>query len=217
MAGIEDKNLFMMCEALNPAALTQLSPAYYVRTCRTDELAVWKAMPFDSPELANEFAASMTQYFDEVYANQESEFFTRCLFVCDRRDTPIATCFGWTCFGWKAYGHVSTIQWLKVSKRYEGLGIGRALLSIVMKIFGDRDYPIFLHTQPGSFRAIKLYSDFGFVLLTDATIGYRQNELADALPYLQAHMFPDAFHRLRFARAPNEFLEAVKSSPINQF
>lgn len=212
MAGIEDKNLFMMCEALSPAALTQLSPAYYVRTCRTDELDVWKAMPFDSPELANEFAASMTQYFDEVYANQASEFFTRCLFVCDRRDTPIATCFGW-----KAYGHVSTIHWLKVSKRYEGLGIGRALLSIVMKSFGDRDYPIFLHTQPGSFRAIKLYSDFGFVLLTDATIGYRQNELADALPYLQAHMFPDAFHRLRFARAPNEFLAAVKSSPINQF
>lgn len=212
MAGIEDKNLFMMCEALNPAALTQLSPAYYVRTCRTDELDVWKAMPFDAPELANEFAASMTQYFDEVYAIQASEFFTRCLFVCDRRDTPIATCFGW-----KAYGNVSTIHWLKVSKRYEGVGIGRALLSIVMKSFGDRDYPIFLHTQPGSFRAIKLYSDFGFVLLTDATIGYRQNELADALPYLQAHMFPDAFHRLRFARAPNKFLAAVKSSPINQF
>ncbi len=116
MAGIEDKNLFMMCEALNPAALTQLSPAYYVRTCRTDELDVWKA-----------------------------------------------------------YGHVSTIHWLKVSKRCEGLGIGRALISIVMNSFEDNDYPIFFHTRPGSLCAIKLYSDFGFVLLTDATLGYRQN------------------------------------------
>lgn len=212
MMGLEDKNLFMMCDALNPAALTQLSAAYYVRTCRRDELDVWKAMQFDSPELVNEFAASMTQYFEEVYASQESEFFKRCLFVCDSSNTPIATCFGW-----KAYGHTSTIHWFKVSKRLEGLGIGRALLSIVMKSFGDSDYPIFLHTQPGSFRAIKLYSDFGFVLLTDATIGHRQNELAEGLPYLQAHMFPHDFNRLRFASAPNEFLEAVKSSAINQF
>jgi hypothetical protein len=44
MAALEDKNLFMMCEGLNPAALTQLSAAYYVRTCRKDELDVWKAM-----------------------------------------------------------------------------------------------------------------------------------------------------------------------------
>ncbi len=212
MAGLEDKNLFMMCEALNPAALTQLSAAYYFRTCRRDELDVWKAMHFDSPELVNEFATFMTQYFDDVYASQESEFFKRCLFVCDRSDTPIATCFGW-----KAYGHVSTIHWFKVSKRHEGLGIGRALLSIVMKSFGDSDYPIFLHTQPGSFRAIKLYSDFGFVFLTDATIGYRQNELAEGLPYLQAHMFADDFNRLRSASAPTEFLETATSSTINQF
>ena len=212
MTGLEDKNLFMMCKSLNPSALTQLSAAYYARTCRRDELDVWKAMHFDSPELVTEFAPFMTQYFDEVYARQESEFFKRCLFVCDSSDTPIATCFGW-----KAYGLVSTIHWFKVLKRHEGLGIGRALLSIVMKSFGDSDYPIFLHTQPSSFRAIKLYSDFGFVFLTDATIGYRQNELAEGLPYLQAHMFPRDFERLQFANAPTEFLEAAQSSPINQF
>jgi ribosomal protein S18 acetylase RimI-like enzyme len=169
-------------------------------------------MQVDSPELVNEFAAFMTQYFDEVYAHQENEFFQRCLFVCDRSDTPVATCLGW-----KAYGNVSTIHWFKVSKQHEGRGIARALLSMVMKTFGDRDYPIFLHTQPGSFRAIKLYSDFGFVFLTDATIGYRRNELTDGLPYLQAPMLPDAYNRLQFARAPNTFLEAVQSSPINQF
>lgn len=212
MAEVEDKNLFMMCEVLNPTALTELSSAYSVRNCRRDELDEWKAMHFDSPELAHEFAPFMTEYFHSVYASQESEFFRRCLFVCDSRDTPIATCFGW-----KSYGHVSTVHWFKVSRRYEGLGVGRALLSIVMRSFGDSDYPVFLHTQPGSFRAIKLYSDFGFACLTDAMIGYRQNELAEGLPYLRAHMFPRDFERLRFVRAPKDFLEAVESSPINQF
>ena len=104
-----------------------------------------------------------------------------------------------------------------MSKRLEGLGIGRALLSIVMKGFGDHDYPIFLKTQPGSFSANKLYADFGFVFLTDTTIGYRQNELVEGLRYLQAHMAPHTFNRVQFAGAPNEFLEAVKSSTIHQF
>jgi hypothetical protein len=28
------------------------------------------------------------------------------------------------------------------------------------------EYPVYLHIQPSSFRAIKLYSDFGFSLLS---------------------------------------------------
>jgi len=209
---IADKNLFMMCEALNLAALTESSDAYHVRTCRSDELNIWKRMPFDVPEVAEEFHEFMTQYFANVYANRADEFFRRCLFVCDQNDIPVATGFGW-----KSYGQVSTIHWLKVLKRHEGLGIGRVLLSIIMRCFADDDYPVFLHTQPGSFRAIKLYSDFGFVFLTDATIGYRQNELAEGLTFLKAHMFSRDYERLRFARAPKDFLEAVKSSPIDQF
>ena len=50
---------------------------------------------------------------------------------------------------------------------YEGKGIGRALLSYVMQSLPQNEYPVFLHTHPASFRAIKLYSDMGFKLLTD--------------------------------------------------
>lgn len=209
---LADKNLFMMCAALNRTALSDLPDAYHVRTCRRDELDLWKAMPFDSPEAAAEQRGMMTQYFEEVYAPRESAFFQRCLFVCDKDDAPVATCFGW-----KSYGRVSTVHWFKVLKAYEGLGIGRALLSIVMQSFAAADYPVFLHTQPGSFRAIKLYSDFGFALVTDPVIGHRHNEWVEGLPFLQARMFPQDFAGLRFASAPKDFLEVVASSPINEF
>jgi hypothetical protein len=43
---IPDKNLFMMCDRLNPRALRPLPDGYHVRYCRRDELAIWKAMPF---------------------------------------------------------------------------------------------------------------------------------------------------------------------------
>lgn len=209
---LAEKNLFMMCAALNPKALTELPDAYHARTCRRDELRLWKRIHFDSPDLADAAEDDMTRYFEQVYASRADEFFHRCLFICDRHDVPIATCFGW-----KAYGRISTIHWFKVIPSYQGLGIGRALLSIVMRSFAAHEYPVFLHTQPGSFRAIKLYTDFGFGFLTDPIIGYRPNELAVGLPFLKARMPAHAYEQLGFAKAPADFLDAVHSSPISQF
>ena len=112
---------------------------------------------------------------------------------------------------------MTTIHWYKIRKEYEGHGLGRALLSAVMKDIPEEDYPVYLHTQPGSYRAIKLYTDFGFALLTDKQVGFRENELEIGLPYLREKMPERDFARLRFERAPEDFLQAVKSSPVSQF
>lgn len=209
---IPDKNLFMMCRELNRSALSSLSEEYRVRNCRRDELDIWKAFPFDDEATAQEYKGYMTEYFENVYKNNENLFYQRCLFVCDKNDTPIGTCFAWP-----AYGEITTIHWYKVKKCYEGLGIGRALLSNVMSNIEDKDYPVFLHTQPESYRAIKLYSDFGFALLTDPIIGHRRNDLEECLPILQKVMPKGDFEKLQFAKAPDYFLDAVKSSKISEF
>ena len=209
---IPDGNLFMMCPALNTDAVVALPARYHVRTCRRNELSIWEAMPFDDPEIAVEYQAYMTRYFRDVYKERESLFFEKCLFVCDDKDTPVGTCFAW-----KAYEKITTIHWYKVLKEHEGNGIGRALLSVVMKSLSVNDYPVYLHTQPSSFRAIKLYSDFGFAFLSDSIIGNRKNDLDECLPILKARMPKADFDKLRFAKAPEDFLEAVKSSDIDQF
>jgi ribosomal protein S18 acetylase RimI-like enzyme len=209
---IPDLNLFMMCKKLNPNALSEMNNNYHIRTCRRNELKIWKEMPFDDKKSAYEYEVFMTKYFNDVYKDREALFFEKCLFVCDNSDTPIGTCFAW-----KAYDKITTIHWFKVIKNYEGLGIGRALLSHVMKNIAENDYPIFLHTQPSSYRAIKLYSDFGFALLTDKVIGYRQNDLVECMPILKAIMLHNDFENLQFTEAPKNFLKAVKSSNIIQF
>lgn len=205
-------NLFMMCRQLNRTALTELPDAYYVRCCRKSELDIWKAMPFDDPALAEEYKGYMTDYFCGVYQDKGDLFFQKCLFACDEQDTPVGTCFIW-----KAYETVSTLHWLKVVQSHEGKGLGRALLSIVMKDLPQQDYPVYLHTQPSSFRAIKLYSDFGFSLLSDLIIGGRKNDLPEALPLLKAAMPQEFFDRLKMERAPEEFLSALKPSKPYQF
>jgi hypothetical protein len=89
---IPDKNIFMICEALNFNALSELPAGYFVRNCRPDELDAWKAMPFDNPEQAKEYDGFMTDYFRTTYVGKEEMFFAKTLFVCDAHDKPVATC-----------------------------------------------------------------------------------------------------------------------------
>jgi ribosomal protein S18 acetylase RimI-like enzyme len=209
---IPDKNLFMMCRSLNKYALYYLPKGYRLRLCRRDEWDLWKRMPFDDEKTAEEYAGYMTEFFNKVYGTKKDLFFKKCLFACDKNDTPVGTCFAW-----KAYDKITTIHWLKVLKEYEGQGIGRALLSAVMRNIPEDEYPVYLHTQPASFRAVKLYCDFGFAFLTDPVIGYRKNDLDECLPYLKHFMYQEAYQKLRFEKAPEDFLNAVKSSYVNEF
>lgn len=208
---IPELNIFMMCDKLDEKALSSLPKGFYFRTCRKEELDIWKQFPFDKEEDKREYKSFMTEYFENVYAPYGDLFFDRCLFVCDENDKPVATCFAW-----KAYDEFYTIHWLKVLKEYENKGLGRAILSEVMKNIDNNNYPIYLHTQPGSFRAIKLYSDFGFSILTDEYVGNRKNEYEESLEYLKYFM-KDKFNRLSFKESDGRFSEEAKKSKISQF
>ena len=210
--GIEDRNLFMMCSRLNGKALRDLPYGYTVRNCRKEEFSVWCRFPFDSRKDQIQYCSYMEQYFQNVYAPKGERFWECCLFVCDEKDVPVATGFLW-----EAYENVTTLHWLKVKKEYEGKGIGRGLLTCLLGNLSEDRFPVFLHTQPGSFRAIKLYSDFGFSLLTDLWIGNRKNELDMALPFLKEKMTPGAYQGLSFASAPESFLLAARSCPLDPF
>lgn len=209
---IPDKNVFMMCEALNPDALSELPAGYFVRNCRRDELDIWKAFPFDEVGFNEEYDRFMTDFFTTTYGGKEDLFFAKTLFVCNRQDKPVATCLIW-----KAYDEFNTIHWFKVLKEYEGQGIGRALLSILMRDLKAEDYPVYLHTQPASFRAIKLYSDFGFSLLSGEKFGTRTNDLDEYLPILEEFMPSEYFRKLKFTAVPKEFEKILEKYDTIQF
>lgn len=212
MEELPDKNIFMMCKTLNQAALTPLPHGFHIRNCRKDELDTWMAMPFDRPAEAIAYKKFMEDFFATTYGGREELFYNNTLFVCNPSDQPIATCLLW-----KAYQEFNTIHWLKVVKEYEGLGIGRALLSIILKDLTTNEFPIYLHTQPGSYRAIKLYADFGFELLSDGLIGNRQNDLEECLPLLQTYMPQKDFEQLRIGKAPAYFLNRLKTYNTIEF
>lgn len=209
---IPDYNIFMMCEQLNKQAVAELRPPYYFRNCRPEELERWKAFPFDSDIVPEAYAAYMNQMVNDSYGGQMDTFFHNTLFVCTQAGQPVATCSHW-----KAYGTINTIHWFKTVKAYEGQGIGRALLTAIMRRFQPSDYPIYLHTQPGSFRAIKLYADFGFCLLRGGQLGTRRNELEQSLPILQEFMPQHAFASLKITDTPADLIKLLAHETTIQF
>lgn len=207
-----DLNIFMMCASLNRHALRSLPSHLHVRLCRSDELAIWKAFPFDSEDDKKSYAKFMDDFFAQTYAPQSNLFFQRCLFICDQDDKPIATGFIWP-----AYGDITTVHWLKVLKDYEGRGIGRALLSLLMQSVEPAEFPVYLHTQLGSYRAIKLYADMGFKLLTNPVFGRRTNHIEQCLPALQQLMPTSAYQQLAFTEALESFIERLADVETDEF
>lgn len=207
-----DPNLFMMCTQLNKEALTRMPEGYTLRPCRKEELSVWKAMPFDDAKTALAYEPYMQSYFELVYQDKSDLFFKRCLFLCDANDQPIGTAFIWP-----AYDKITTLHWVKVKKDYEDKKLGRAMLSVILGSLSKEDFPIYLHTQPGSYRAIKLYSDFGFKFITDEQVGTRHNDLDTVLPELEKLMTKEAFEQLQFVSAPADFLNHLSHYPHDEF
>ena len=209
---LPNPNIFMLCEQVNKAAYRDMPAGYHSRLCRPDELRIWKSMPFDDEETANQYLGFMNDFFNAVYAPKGNLFFEKCLFVVDKNDTPVGTCFSW-----KAYDVVTTMGWYKVKKEYEGQGIGRALLTKVMHSLSSSDYPMLLHTQPASNRAIKLYSDFGFKLLTDDRVGQRDNHIENCLPVLKVSMPKKDFENLKFTTTPEPLMRFLSTKTLDEF
>lgn len=212
MRPIPDMDLFMMCPSLNQGAVRPMPEGFAIRNCRKGELDAWIDLQANDPLQAPMLRNYLLDYFRGVYAPEGDRFYENCVFAVDRADVPVGTVFIW-----KAYVRVNTVHWFKVRPALEGLGIGRALLGHVLGALPADGFPVFLHTHPSSYRAIKLYSDFGFRFLTDPKVGSRGNDLAECLPILKEHMPQEAFAALKTIAAPRFFLDAADSSPVSQF
>ena len=56
-------NLFLICEKPEPSDLRPLPEGCFIRTCRPDELNVWKHLAAEE-----QYADSLTDYYERVYA-----------------------------------------------------------------------------------------------------------------------------------------------------
>ena len=127
---------------------------------------------FDSLEVAE-------KYFVETYL-QKTESFPNILFAMNKDNEIIGSCIAWQ--DMRGTNSVSSLHWLVVDERYQRIGLGRALCIAVMNIYVERGaLPVYIHTQPWSWKAILLYTSLGFKLQKTDAFSHYENEYEKAM------------------------------------
>ena len=119
-------------------------------------------------------AAEAEEYFAETYL-QDPELFPNILFIINKDRDTAGSCIAWR--DTQGINRVSSLHWLVVDEQYQGIGLGRALATAVMNIYADQGaLPVYIHTQPWSWKAILLYLSLGFKLQKTETFSHYENE-----------------------------------------
>ncbi|MEG6613552.1 GNAT family N-acetyltransferase [Pseudoclostridium thermosuccinogenes] len=87
----------------------------------------------------------------------------QCIFVVDDDGKAAATASLWP--GEHFGKTLQRVHWVAASPDYQGKGLAKALMTKVMDVYNELGYKdfIYLATQTWSYKAINIYSQFGFV------------------------------------------------------
>ncbi len=175
------KNIIMRCDNFN-------NKNYYnndikIRNYNDGDEIHWAKIEYAVGDFIN--VESAKQYFTEHY--KTDDIYERCFFAEDNNKNVVGTCIAW--YDKKDDGIVSSLHWLAVLPEYQNKGIGKALMNTVMNYYKSNNlFPVYLHTQPWSYRAISLYNTFGFKIQKEDTFADYVNEYMEAKEILKNYL-----------------------------
>lgn len=132
---------------------------------------------FDSLEEAE-------HYFVSSYMQDRELLDKNVRFLLNGEQVVIGSCIAWQ--DKRQDSVVPSLHWLIVDDKYQGRGLGRALCCEIMNIFEEQGrFPVYIHTQPWSWKAIFLYLSVGFKLQMTDTFSHYTNEYPQAMDILK--------------------------------
>lgn len=194
---MEYKSIIMRCDQIDKTAYAEPDSEVQIELYKQGMETVWAEVQKAAGEFADSSDSEVISYFLERFGKLQQELTRRCVFLKETATgNYIGTCIAW--FEPKGEERVHVLHWLAVKDIYAGRGYARILITQVMKIFEQTDAKrrIYLHTQPCSYKAIKLYNDFGFCMSKTDTYGTAVNEFAQAMPILKKYMTSEAYTKL---------------------
>ncbi|MBO4927393.1 MAG: GNAT family N-acetyltransferase [Clostridiales bacterium] len=173
-------NTILKCSDYSPGCV-KLPDGFSIVSYQSGYEKEWAKLEYDIGDFESLEAAE--RYFVENYL-QNSEQLPNILFLLNREHEIVGSCIAWRdMHGEKS---VSSLHWLVVQERYQGIGLGRALCMAVMNIYDRRgELPVYIHTQPWSWKAILLYHSLGFRLQKTDTFSHYENEYVKAMAELR--------------------------------
>lgn len=134
-------------------------------------------------------------YFAAAYT-QNQDLLSNVRFLLKGEEEVIGSCIAWQDKDKSSF--VSSLHWLIVDEKYHGMGLGKALCCDAMNIFWRQGrFPVYIHTQPWSWKAIFLYLSLGFKLQKKDTFSHYKNEYYQAMNELKKIVREEQFKVLQ--------------------
>ena len=151
--------LFMRRAAGPPSVYFPLPDGFEFSFFRDGDEVSWAKIEASALEFDSESEALI--YYKEKFIPFAEQLYTRCLFI-EHEGKKIATATAW-------HNEINGerrawLHWVAVMSEYQGLGLGKALVSRVTELMRelDGDVDFYLRTQTWSYTAINIYKTHGF-------------------------------------------------------
>lgn len=187
----------MRCDRTDKSAYVETDSGVEIVFFKQGMESVWAEVQKGAGEFADCTEEEIVSYFTKRFGTAKEELERRCIFLKETKTGAyIGTCIAW--FEPKGEEIVPVLHWLAVKDAYANRGYARVLVTLVMNIFEQlhSGQKIYLHTQPCSYKAIKLYNDFGFCMTKNDSYGTAVNEYTEAMPILEKYMTAESYLKL---------------------
>lgn len=156
---VEQIDLVMIRDNLTAIPRYDLPAGFSYRMFQRGDDAIWAEIETSAGEFASDDLAG--QHFRKEFGKLQQELFNRCVFVDTEEGVSIGTATAW--FGdllpEKTAGR---LHWVAIREKYQGRGIGKPLVSRALQLLSAFHERAYLTTQTTSYKAVKIYLDFGF-------------------------------------------------------
>ena len=185
-------NLILKCTKICTTPVS-LPKGYSFKMYDVGDEKYWAKLEYEIGDFSSVEEAEI--YFKTNYCNQIDELKKRCVFVVDTHGDVVGSCTAW--YDLKGKDIVASLHWLVVSPEHQGKHIGLALCQKVMKIFNEYDEtPVYIHTQPWSYKAIMLYIKLGFKIQKTDTFSCYENQYKKAIKTLEKLLSESKFNQI---------------------
>lgn len=166
-----------------------LPPQFELHTYRPGVQQQWAELEYEIGDFPSVQEASA--YFAKTYLSRPDLLAQRGVFISDKESGGlVGACIAW--FDERNGVPVSSLHWLITKEAYQGRGIGSALIAAALSVYEKENaFPVYLHTQPWSYQAIRLYHKFGFRLMKRESFAGYENQYALAVPVLARYIAPE--------------------------
>lgn len=187
-------NIIMKKDTPTTVSVLALPPQFELHSYRPGVQQQWAELEYEIGDFPSVQKASA--YFAKTYLSRSALLARRGIFVSDKKSGCLVGA-GIAWFDDQNGAPVSSLHWLITKETYQGSGIGSALIAAALNIYEQENaFPVYLHTQPWSHQAIRLYHKFGFRLMKRESFAGYENQYVLAVPVLARYIEPECMREL---------------------